>query len=1138
VVKLKHPNIVTVYDAGEFEDQPYVVMEYIQGVTLNEYKPDGLERIIEIAKQICAALQHAHEVGIVHRDLKPENVIIEPDGSVRLMDFGLAVSTATRMTEDGMLSGTVFYMSPEQAFGYEVTSQSDLYSLGIILYELTTQQLPFEADDALAVITQHIHSPVVPPRAKNEQIPLPLNDLIVSSKNEQIPIQLNDLILSLMSKDPHDRPKSAIEVLVVLEDPNMLDKDISKGQELSMLDRIVRGRMVGRQTEFEKIRSLWGNVTSGRGQTLLISGEPGIGKTRLLREVITHAEVSGGSTLFGECYAESNAPYNAFAQIIRQALKHNPNSGLELPDAVLDDLLKLTPDLRHLYPDITPNPQLDPETEQLRLFENVVFTCNTIAAESPLLLVVDDAHWGDSGTLAMLHHLIRRTQNLPVMIMATYREVELKESRPFNDLLLELNRQRLGTRLKLERLDRQGTQEMLAAIFAEEITPEFLEGIYRETEGNPFFIEEVCRALIESGALYFEDGQWQRLSIEELEIPQGVQVAVESRLAKLPEEHQETLRMAAILGREFDFEVLLKALDIEEDTLIDALETAEEAQMIQEAGVRGEVRFAFVHALVPSAIVENIRILRRRKLHRNAAAAIREVHPDDYEALAYHYSEAGDDEQALEYYVQAGDRALAAFANQDAEKYYLSALDLVEDKNYEADLLAKLGISLTYQRKYKEALKTWRKAIDIYLGIGESDKVAELYARSARTAWDDGETKEGLQICRQGLSNLGDSPDGPGMARLLAEACRGSYFSGLHQDSAQYGQKALGMAERLDLPIIQVDTLTTLGLFHQQSPEKQIESFERAIEIAETNQFLRQALRAHNNISVISTFSLGDLTKSDQHLNRALEIAQQIRDNENILFLRTNLVYNLLHRGQLKEAEQTRSNLQEIRESLPGLGFGGISFYQLEASVLTYQGHLKQAIKLIQDRIAMERQSGDLQRLKTSFLTIIIICLIAQDLANGESAAKDMIDLADQDTASKSVSRSLLSRILSRKGEIQSSREMIAEARSKGVVTQTHYYDQVFLAWAQADLYVAEKNWDEAWLAFEKLVNLTGERNFYWFSRQAYVDWAEALIARGEPDDTNQARQMLQESLEDFKDMGANGFVRMIEDRLSALARS
>ena len=566
VAKLKHPNIVTVYDAGEVENQPYVVMEYIQGDTLNKVQLDGYEQTVAITRQICAALQYAPEVGIVHRDLKPENVIIEFDGTLRLMDFGLAVSTTSRMTDSGLIMGTVAYMSPEQAFGYEVTPASDLYSLGVILYEITTGHLPFEAEDALAIITQHIHAPVVPPRAKDESIPT----------------QLNDLILALLNKDPNDRPKSTAEVLTLLDDPQLLERESIADQDFSVLDRIVRGRMIGRQVEFEEALILWRRVITGQGQALLISGEPGIGKTRLMREIVTNAEVFGGITLIGECYAESNAPYSAFAQITRQALTRHPNNGLELPDSVLDDLLDLTPELRYQFPEIQPNPELDPESEQQRLFENMVALCTTISDQSPLLLVIDDAHWGDSGTLAMLHHLIRRTQNMPVMILVSYREIELKEARPFNEMLLDLNRQRLGTRIKLKRLDRNQTRMMLKAIFAEEVSTEFTEGIYRETDGNPFFIEEICRTLVESGALYFENGEWHRPSMEELEIPQGVQVAVESRLTKLPKEHQEVLRMASILGREFEFEILLAALDLDEDILIETLETAEEAQMIRE----------------------------------------------------------------------------------------------------------------------------------------------------------------------------------------------------------------------------------------------------------------------------------------------------------------------------------------------------------------------------------------------------------------------------------------------------------------------------------------------------------------------------------------------------------------------------
>jgi tetratricopeptide (TPR) repeat protein len=899
------------------------------------------------------------------------------------------------------------------------------------------------------------------------------------------------------------------------------------------LDRIVRGRILGREQEFAEVRALWLKSFAGQGQTVLISGEPGIGKTRLMREIATNAGVSGGTTLVGECYAESNAPYNAFSQIIRQGLQRHHQDDNGLPDAVLDDLLDLTPDLRHQYMDIQANPKLDPGTEQQRLFENMVVFCSTIAKDSPLLLVIDDAHWGDSGTLAMLHHLIRRTQNLPLMILVTYREIELKEARPFNEMLLELNRQRKGTRVKLKRLDRDQTHLMLKAIFAEQISDDFLDGIYRETDGNPFFIEEVCRALVESGAVYFEDGEWQRPSMEELEIPQGVQIAVESRLTKLPEEHQETLRMASILGREFEFEVLLEALDLDEDTLIEALETAEQAQMIQEVDGSQEVTFAFVHALVPSAIADSVRTLRRRKLHRRAAVAIETISPADYESLAYHYGESGDDEQAYRYFVHAGDRALAAFANQDAESFYLSALDLVEDMRDEADLQLVLGISLTYQSEYQQALKTWRKAIDLYQNLGEIDKVAELYARSARTVWDDGDTIAGIEICRQGLSGLEGAADGPGLARLLSESCRASYFNGLHEDSSRYGHEALQMAERLNLPTIQADSLTTLGLLQDQSPDKPVKFLERATEIAEANNLIWAANRAHNNLSYLCTFSLGNIPKGIYHMQRAIDLSQQIGAPESILFQRSNFLYYSLHQGMLKEAARDLLDLQHIRDSLSGLSSGSANLYQLEFTLLTYQGHLEQALELIQERIEQERRVGDLQRLETSFFTITQIYLIMGDLNLGKSSAEELIELADMDMASKSVSRSLLSRVYSRMGEVQSAQELLDQARHKGENSRTHYYDRVFILWAQADLHVAEKNWKAAWGAYEELVNLTGERDFRWFSRRASVDWAEALIKRGEPEDVIRAREIYQESLQDYQEMGAEGFVELIEDRLT-----
>jgi serine/threonine protein kinase/tetratricopeptide (TPR) repeat protein len=1094
-------------------------MEYIQGETLNKYSLDGYDQVVNFARQICTALEYAHKHHIIHRDLKPENVIIQPDGVVRLMDFGLAVSTSSRMTENGLIMGTVAYMSPEQAFGYEITPASDLYSLGVMLYELVTGSLPFEADDALAIITQHIHAPVVPPIAKADDLPVPLNDLI----------------LSLLSKDPAERPASAADVLVVLENTSLFESSSSQDKELAVLDRIVRGRILGREDEFNDVRTLWLKSISGQGQTVLISGEPGIGKTRLMREIATNAGVSGGTSLIGECYAESNAPYNAFSQIIRQGLQRYHQNGNRFPDAVLDDLLNLTPDLRHTYPDIDSNPKLDPETEQQRLFENLVVFCDTIARESPLLLVIDDAHWGDGGTLAMLHHLIRRTQSMPLMILVTYREIELKDARPFNEMLLELNRQRMGTRLKLKRLDRKQTHQMLKAIFAEEISEEFLDGIYRETDGNPFFIEEVCRTLVENGDLYYEEGEWHRPSMEEIEIPQGVQIAVESRLEKLPPEHQEALRMASILGREFEFEILLGSLDLDEDTLIGALETAEEAQMIMEVDSYDQVTFAFVHALVPSAIADSIRTLRRRKMHRRAAQAIETVSPEDYESLAYHYSEAGNNVQAYLYFVKAGDRALGAFANQDAENFYLSALDLVEDPKEEASLQLTLGQSLTYQTKYQEALKAWQKAIDLYQNMDEYDKVAELYARSALTMWEDGNTIAGIEFCRQGLSVVDDKANGPGYARLLSETSRASYFNGLHEDSAKYGEQALALGEKLNLPIIQADALSTLGLLYDKSPEEQVANLERAIEIAEANNLIWAAVRAHNNVTRLYYLALGDVPRGSVHLDSAIELCQQIGDQEYLLFLRSNLTFNLGHQGRLKEAAQELIELRQLRDALPGAGFGTRNFQNLEAFIFTYQGYLERAAELITEEIEQDQLVGDFQTLETSLTNIARIDLIKGDLERGKSYAEQLIELSKIDMASKPISHSLLSRVYSKMGEIELAEEQLERALSPGENTQSDFYDQVFTLWAKADLSAAKKDWEAALRSYEQLISLTGDHDFHWLSRRASLDWAETLIMRAEPGDNNLAIQSLKDSLQDFQDMGADGFVPRIEARINEI---
>jgi len=729
VAKLNHPNIVSVYDAGEAGGYPFIVMELVEGDTLRNRRPEELDEIISLACQICTALEHAHARGIIHRDLKPENVMILPDGSAKLMDFGLARSVASRLTTEGTFVGTVFYLAPEQALGEEIDNRADLYALGVVLYQLTTGGLPFTADEPFAVITQHLHAPVVPPRAKNPEIPP----------------ELDALIVRLLSKAPKDRPASATEVLQALEQPGFLEKDIVPAQELSVLERIERGRLVGRKHELREARALWNRALSGQAQTLLISGEPGIGKTRLVRELVTLVEVSGGRPLVGASYAEGGTPYAAFRQILRDVLRSGPDDGFDLPDFVLADLLTLAPELRIRHPfdsaqgrpdvpadpsaSLRAGPPLDPQAEQQRLFENLAIFFTTLSDHVPLLLVMEDAHWADSGTLFLLRHLARHTRRERVLIVATYREVEPDEARPLHEVLLDLNRERLATRLKLPRLGREQTRELLEVLFDEEITPEFLGGIYHETEGNPFFIEEVCKALVESGKLYFQDGRWHRPSMDELGIPQSVRVAIQSRVRKLPAGSQEVLRLAAVLGREFDFDTLAAASDQDKDALIEALENAERAQLIEGVSRERGGTFAFVHGLIATTLVESSRTLQRRRLHRRAAAAIETQRPDDFEALAYHYNQARESEKAVDYLLKSGDRARGLYAHQEAIVNYQQALEFLKKAgdlalNRAARTLMKLGLTYHNAFNFKAARQAYEEGFILWQRVGEIQPTA------------------------------------------------------------------------------------------------------------------------------------------------------------------------------------------------------------------------------------------------------------------------------------------------------------------------------------------------------------------------------------------------------------------------------
>jgi oligopeptide transport system substrate-binding protein len=529
------------------------------------------------------------------------------------------------------------------------------------------------------------------------------------------------------------------------QDRHRLDAEIGpaatdvpyRAQDL-LLKRIGRSRLVGRGRELREASALWDRALVGQGGVLLISGEPGIGKTRLVRELAEQARASGGQALVAGCYAEGGVPYAPFARILRRVLEPGSDGGLDLPEFVLADLITLAPALRLRYPDVGPGPALDdPRLEAHRRFDNLAIFFRALSGRTPLLLAVEDVHWADSGTLSLLRHLSRHTGRGRMMIVATYRDVEPEDAQRLHEMLLDLRRERLATHLSLSRLDRDQTGEMLAALFASEISPGFLEGVWHETEGNPFFVEEVVRALVEGGKLTFQEGRWQQPGMDELGIPQSIRVAIQSRLRVLPASVQETLCLAAVLGREFDLETLLYAnasysglqQGRGEAALLEALEAAERARLIEGVSEEDGGTFAFVHGLIAATLVQGLRMAQRRRLHLCAAAAVEARHPDDLEALAHHYNQGGQAEKAVTYLLQAGDRARALYAHQEAIDDYRRALAYLQkagDRVRAARTMMKLG--LTYQNAfdYRAARQAYQEAFVLWQEMAEVDSTAAL----------------------------------------------------------------------------------------------------------------------------------------------------------------------------------------------------------------------------------------------------------------------------------------------------------------------------------------------------------------------------------------------------------------------------
>ena len=809
-----HPHIVTVFDLGDHDGQPFMVTELMSGGDVEGMLEDAaehrlsLEQAVSIASETCRGLEFAHSKGIVHRDLKPGNVWLTGDGVAKIGDFGLAVaSDRSRLTQEGMMVGTVSYMPPEQAMGGEVTQRADLYSLGAMLYEMVTGRPPFLGDDSVSIIGQHINTPPVSPTWHNGNCPRPLEALI----------------LRLLAKNPEERPGSASDVLTVLdglgtevslEAPAVVGAETSEGRT-NALDSVAQGVFVGRQQEMGELKAALEDTLSGRGRMMTLVGEPGIGKTRTSQELATYAGLRGVKVLWGRCYEEQGVPpYWPWVQAIRSYVRDAEPEKLSTEmGAGAADIAEVVSDVKTQLPGLQPAPQLEPEQARFRLFDSITAFLKSASQSRPLMIILDDLHWADKPSLLLLQFVVRELSNGRILLVGTYRDMELSRQHPLAESLGELTRERAFQRVLLRGLSQEDVGRFIEVAAGVQPEDALVNAVYTQTEGNPLFVTEVVRLLVQEGQL----GQAQRTSGRQTEswtvrIPEGVREVIGRRLNRMSERCNDTLTMASIVGREFEFSQL-KALveDLSEDMLLDVLEEALAARVIEEMP-DSIGRYQFTHALLQETLMDELSLTRRVRLHARIAESLEAMYGDDAEShaeeLVFHFEQAQailGTEKLVKYSVSAGDAALSTWAIEEGRAHFELARNLLTDDTdgrTKAEVLfgyARARSALPSEGEFQRCLDLMAEAYQAFKSVGDYQGAVSVAAQLTINVI---RFSSGADVLlRDSLQHAAENS--PEKARILALLGHVTYFqAGSEEEASQALDESLKLANNLnDKPV-------------------------------------------------------------------------------------------------------------------------------------------------------------------------------------------------------------------------------------------------------------------------------------------------------------------------------------------------
>ncbi len=625
-------------------------------------------------------------------------------------------------------------------------------------------------------------------------------------------------------------------------------------------------RFVGRVDELRTLVKLLEESIAGQPRVVAIAGEAGVGKTTLLKQLEPEVRLRAGSLVVGRCReADVQPPYAPWAEVfgaIRRLDSAPPRHWHELP--------LLVPSLAG---DTPPDPH---GGSKYRLLEEMAEYLRLAAQSRPLVIVLDDMQWADSASWDALEYLIPQLESERVLTCLTIRAEETQGETL--ERRRRLSRSERFRELLLERLTREEMKQWIEAAFhRQDVGREFLAFLYRHTEGNPLFVVQVLRTLVDEGAVWYTGERWEWRPVSQLRLPVGVSDLISRRLSRLSKEAQAALVTAAVIGRQFEVDLAIEAGAGDKNALLDAIDEAVKASVLQPTPERGADRFAFTHALLAEVLRESANPRRRKRIHQRVAQAMVRRTPDDVAEIANHFDRGGDPVSAYRYAILAAERARTVYAHQEGTDFLRIAERNAGSPEQLADVRVRLAEIAEAQGRYDEAEELFDLTIEWF--DSQNDRARSLSLRRARVRVRGllGQpAAESLKACLaldQEARELGTVADGDRVA-LLTMISQAHSRMGDSREAQRVAWECVRMAEALSDSRLLADALNRLAItLERDQPGQATETYRRALELYAAVGDARGQANCHNNLGIVYT-TRGDWEDAQRELTTAITLGR------------------------------------------------------------------------------------------------------------------------------------------------------------------------------------------------------------------------------------------------------------------------